>query len=112
LTQSSRSLGRILEEPKFLQLVAEIRGADVALANLEMVIHEFKGYAQQDSGGTYMAARPEVATELAWAGFDMVGHANNHTFDLSPGSKSNGKEGGNGIWLCPDTPNGFNPGLP
>ncbi|MGH7831643.1 MAG: CapA family protein, partial [Candidatus Binatia bacterium] len=70
-----------LDEPEFLRLVAEIRGADVALANLEMLIHDFKGYAQRNSGGTYLAARPKIAKELAWAGFDMVGHANNHTFD-------------------------------
>jgi poly-gamma-glutamate synthesis protein (capsule biosynthesis protein) len=28
-----------------------------------------------------MASPPEIASELAWAGFDMVAHANNHTFD-------------------------------
>ena len=39
----------------FLGLIEEIRDADVAIANLETVIHEFKGHAQADSGGTYMA---------------------------------------------------------
>ena len=68
-------------DPGFLQLVEEIRGADVAIANLETVIHEFKGFAQRDSGGTYMASPPAVAGELRWAGFDMLAHANNHAFD-------------------------------
>ncbi|MGH6692074.1 MAG: CapA family protein, partial [Gammaproteobacteria bacterium] len=56
---------------------------DVAVANLEMLIHEFKGYPQSvvDGLGDHMAARPIIAKELAWAGFDMVGHANNHTYD-------------------------------
>jgi poly-gamma-glutamate synthesis protein (capsule biosynthesis protein) len=68
-------------DPAFLQLIEEIRGADVAVANLETVIHEFKGFAQHDSGGTWMASPPAIAAELRWAGFDMLAHANNHAFD-------------------------------
>jgi poly-gamma-glutamate capsule biosynthesis protein CapA/YwtB (metallophosphatase superfamily) len=70
-----------LRDAAFLKLIDEIRAADVAIANLETVIHEFKGYAQADSGGTYMASPPQIAAELKWAGFDMLAHANNHTFD-------------------------------
>jgi poly-gamma-glutamate synthesis protein (capsule biosynthesis protein) len=33
------------------------------------------------SGGTYMRAEPELAKELAWAGFDIGSLANNHTGD-------------------------------
>ncbi len=69
------------KEAEFMQLVEAIRGADAAIVNLEMMIHDYKGYAQADSGGTYMSARPVIAKELAWAGFDMCGNANNHTFD-------------------------------
>jgi len=69
------------EEVEFLRLVEAIRGADVAVVNLEMLLHDFGGYGQADSGGTYMGARPVIAEELAWAGFDMCGNANNHTFD-------------------------------
>ncbi len=69
------------DDPNFLKLIGEIRAADVAIVNLETLIHEFRGYAQADSGGTYMAAPPEIAGEIRWAGIDMVGHANNHTFD-------------------------------
>lgn len=68
-------------DPAFKRLVDEIRAADVSIANLETVIHEFKGYPQRDSGGTHLASPPAIATELKWAGFDMVAHANNHTFD-------------------------------
>jgi poly-gamma-glutamate capsule biosynthesis protein CapA/YwtB (metallophosphatase superfamily) len=68
-------------DPAFQQLVDEIRGADVAIANLETVIHEFKGFAQHTSGGTWMASPPAIAGELRWAGFDMLTHANNHAFD-------------------------------
>jgi poly-gamma-glutamate synthesis protein (capsule biosynthesis protein) len=68
-------------DPAFLALVDAIRGADVALVNLELVLNDFDTYAQADSGGGHMAARPAMAAELAWAGVDMVAHANNHTFD-------------------------------
>jgi poly-gamma-glutamate capsule biosynthesis protein CapA/YwtB (metallophosphatase superfamily) len=68
-------------DPGFLALVDTIRAADVALVNLELVLHEFKGYAQADDSGGYMAARSGIAAELAWAGVDLVAHANNHTFD-------------------------------
>jgi len=69
------------DEPEFVQLIERVRGADAAITNLEMLLHTYKGYAQANSGGTYMAAEPAIARELAWAGFDMVGNANNHTFD-------------------------------
>ena len=68
-------------DPAFLRLIEEIRAADISIANLETVIHEFKGYAQRDSGGTHMASPPAIAAELKWAGFDMAIHANNHAFD-------------------------------
>jgi poly-gamma-glutamate capsule biosynthesis protein CapA/YwtB (metallophosphatase superfamily) len=67
-------------DPGFLALVDEIRAADAALVNLELVLHE-NGYPQADTSGGYMAARPAIAAELAWAGVDLVAHANNHTFD-------------------------------
>jgi poly-gamma-glutamate capsule biosynthesis protein CapA/YwtB (metallophosphatase superfamily) len=68
-------------DPAFLKLVHEIRAADVAVVNLETLFHEYKGYAQADSGGIWMASRPEIAGELAWAGFDLFAAANNHSFD-------------------------------
>jgi poly-gamma-glutamate synthesis protein (capsule biosynthesis protein) len=70
-----------VRDSDFLGLIDTIRGADAAIANLETVIHEFKGHAQADSGGTYMASPPQIAAELKWAGFDMLAHANNHSFD-------------------------------
>ena len=70
-----------VREPSFLSLIDAIRAADVAIANLETVIHDFKGHAQADAGGVYMASPPVIAAELKWAGFDMLSHANNHAFD-------------------------------
>jgi len=70
-----------VDDAAFLGLIDTIRGADVAVVNLETVIHEFKGHAQADCGGAYMASPPQIAAELKWAGFDMLAHANNHSFD-------------------------------
>jgi poly-gamma-glutamate synthesis protein (capsule biosynthesis protein) len=70
-----------VDAPEFCALVARMRAADVTIINLETVIHSFKGYAQANSGGTWTASPPIIAGELAWAGVDMVSHANNHAFD-------------------------------
>ena len=69
------------DHPDFLRLIGEIRAADAAIVNLETLIHSYRGYPQADSGGTYMTSPPVIADELVWAGIDLVGHANNHTFD-------------------------------
>jgi poly-gamma-glutamate capsule biosynthesis protein CapA/YwtB (metallophosphatase superfamily) len=75
------------QEPAFLRMVETIRGADVAFTNLEILLHEYEPdvIPASQSGGTYMAARPQMAQELAWAGFDVVSMANNHTMDYSVG---------------------------
>lgn len=70
-----------IADPDFVRLVAEIRAADISIVNLETVVHEFRGHAQADSGGDYMASPPSIAGELKWAGFDMASAANNHAFD-------------------------------
>ena len=76
------------EEPEFLGLIDMARDADIAITNLEMLIHTYKGYAQANSCGTYMAASPEITDDLVWAGIDMVSNANNHTFDYHRRSRN------------------------
>lgn len=74
-------------EPEFLELVERIREATVGFVNLEVLFHDYgpEIIPAAASGGTYMAARPELARELAWMGFDMVSRANNHTMDYGIG---------------------------
>ncbi len=73
-------------EPGFLGLVERIRSADAAFTNLEVLLHTYEeGYPAAHSGGTWMAAEPGLAKELAWAGFDLVSRANNHTMDYGVG---------------------------
>ncbi|MEZ5758809.1 MAG: CapA family protein [Emcibacteraceae bacterium] len=69
------------KEPEFLKMIDLIRGADMAFTNLEMLFHDYEMYPMAESGGTYMRGEPKLAKELAWAGFDMVSRANNHTGD-------------------------------
>jgi poly-gamma-glutamate synthesis protein (capsule biosynthesis protein) len=58
-----------------------IRKADVAFTNFETLIHDFTAPGAQQSGGTYMGSPRFVTDELAWAGFDLLGLANNHAND-------------------------------
>jgi poly-gamma-glutamate capsule biosynthesis protein CapA/YwtB (metallophosphatase superfamily) len=71
----------IYREPSFLKLIDLVRGADVAFTNLEMLFHDFEPYPMNESGGTYMRAEPAIVKDVAWAGFDIVARANNHTGD-------------------------------
>jgi poly-gamma-glutamate synthesis protein (capsule biosynthesis protein) len=71
----------VYTEPPFTKMIELIRGADVAFANLEMLFHDYEPYPMTQSGGTYMRADPALAKEIAWAGFDIVGRANNHGND-------------------------------
>jgi poly-gamma-glutamate synthesis protein (capsule biosynthesis protein) len=74
----------VYDEPEFLSIVERIRRADVAFTNIEMLFHDYESHPMASSGGTYMRAQPELAKELAWAGFDLGGLANNHSGDYGP----------------------------
>ena len=76
----NRSLS-VYDEPQYLEMIEVLRGADVAVTNLETVLHNFEPYPMAESGGTWMRSDPKMANELAWAGIDMVARANNHTGD-------------------------------
>ena len=71
----------VYEEPEFIEMIELIRGADVAFTNLEVLLHDYEVWPAHQSGGTWMRADPAMAKELAWAGFDLVSMANNHTGD-------------------------------
>lgn len=71
----------VYREPEFLAMIDLIRRADVAFTNLEVLLHDYEPFPMHESGGTYMRSDPAMAGELAWAGFDMVSMANNHTGD-------------------------------
>lgn len=69
------------QEEKFLELIELIRKADVAYGNLEGTLHDKKGYPAPKGGDMNIMAEPFMADELEWAGFDIMGMANNHSMD-------------------------------
>jgi poly-gamma-glutamate synthesis protein (capsule biosynthesis protein) len=65
----------------FVDTLDLIRDADVAVANLEAPITA-GGRKRLSVPGDYIyRAPPESANALAWAGFDVLGLANNHALD-------------------------------
>ena len=59
-----------------------VRGADAAVTNLETLFHDYRSPAMP----VFPALRsdPRLARDLARAGFDLVGRANNHALDYGP----------------------------
>jgi poly-gamma-glutamate capsule biosynthesis protein CapA/YwtB (metallophosphatase superfamily) len=70
------------EAPGFESMLKVIRDADVAFTNFETLVHDFSIPGAALSGGTYMGSPAYVLDELEWAGFDIMGLANNHTGDF------------------------------
>ena len=65
-------------------LVKLLRDADVAFGNFETSVLDLKTTKASpgaESGGTWMLGAPAIVPDLAKMGFDIVGHANNHTVD-------------------------------
>jgi len=75
---------RVFREPAFQTLVERVREADVSIANLEFLFHDYES-SWNWSRGTYTRAHPSMLDELKWMGFDAVSTANNHAFDFSEG---------------------------
>ena len=71
-------------EPHFLKLVDILRKADVSIANLEFLFHDYES-TWQWTGGTYTRSDPRNLNELKWMGIDVALTANNHAFDFSEG---------------------------
>ena len=72
------------KEPQFLKLVDILRKADVSIANLEFLFHDYES-SWQWTGGTYTRSDPKNLEELKWMGLDALLTANNHSFDFSEG---------------------------
>lgn len=73
---------RSFKEPHFLKLVEVLRDADVSIANLEFLFHDFEG-SWQWTRGTYTRSVPTNLDELTWMGIDAVSTATNHAYDWS-----------------------------
>ena len=75
---------RAFREPEFLKLVELLRGADLSIANLEFLFHDYE-HSWQWTRGTYTRSDPKNLNELKWMGINAVLTANNHSYDFSEG---------------------------
>jgi len=66
-------------------IVSAFQTADVSIANLEMIFHDFESPPAVTGPGVKMRASPDIAEELEWAGFDLLTVSNNHVMDYSHG---------------------------
>jgi poly-gamma-glutamate capsule biosynthesis protein CapA/YwtB (metallophosphatase superfamily) len=73
------------EDPGFGALIHLLRSADVRFANLEGTLHEFQGFPQAASGGTYVCGHPRLLDDLKAMGFNLYSAANNHMVDWGEG---------------------------
>jgi poly-gamma-glutamate synthesis protein (capsule biosynthesis protein) len=71
----------IHSDPRLLKLIKLIRAADAAYTNLEVLFHDYEPAPASESGGTYVRADPALVNDLVWAGFNLIGRANNHAGD-------------------------------
>ena len=73
-----------LKQPQFLKLVEILRGADCLYGNCEMVLAdpESGGHPMPEGAALSVVSDAKIADELAWMGFDIMGTANNHTWDF------------------------------
>ncbi|RUX10380.1 CapA family protein, partial [Mesorhizobium sp. M8A.F.Ca.ET.059.01.1.1] len=72
------------QESGFGDVVKILRDADTTFGNLEVNafdIRSFNGYPQAEYGGAYHLSLPEVGQDLKAMGFNILGRANNHSFD-------------------------------
>ena len=72
------------DEPEFLSALKLLRESDVTYAHLEMNLGEYEELdwpAKGDWLGSYMMAEPKIASELKWAGVDIMSLAHNHSLD-------------------------------
>lgn len=69
-------------EPKFLELRDLLHSADVRFTNAEMLFHNYEDPPTFRPGGTYMRCDPRYIEDLMWLGINIVGTANNHSYDF------------------------------
>ncbi len=55
--------------------------ADIRFTNFELQVHDFEVAPSAVSGGTWVAARPGVITDLKWLGLNLFAGATNHSLD-------------------------------
>lgn len=68
-------------DPSCLALKEIFEQADIRFTNFELQVHDFEVSPSAVSGGTWVAARPDVIKDLKWLGLNMFAGATNHSLD-------------------------------
>jgi poly-gamma-glutamate synthesis protein (capsule biosynthesis protein) len=72
-----------IKDPRFINLVELLRGADCTYANCETTFFDAgKGFPAWKTIDPNQFCQPWGADELQWMGIDLVSLANNHTMDF------------------------------
>lgn len=77
----------VYDEPRFRDIVDLVRSADVSIANLETIFHDYEddAFPTPTPSGSFMRADPGLIEDLKWFGFDILSTANNHSLDFMYG---------------------------
>ena len=78
----AHDLGHMMTDASFADVVALLRGADVATGNLEGIIVDGRTFTGSRMGGH--GAEPGAADSIKDMGFDLVARPNNHGNDFGP----------------------------
>jgi poly-gamma-glutamate capsule biosynthesis protein CapA/YwtB (metallophosphatase superfamily) len=68
-------------EPQFEGLLKLLRDSDAAVANLEMLFHNYEMSWQYKGAASFQVSNPRNLDDLKWMGVDVVTTATNHAFD-------------------------------
>ena len=72
----------VFREEEFLSAINIIRNADAAFTNCETTFHNYESFPMKTRGfGTLLSAKPFLAEELKWVGFNLVALPNSHMVD-------------------------------
>jgi len=82
----TRRLRGAIDSGYLSSLTDVTHAAELAVANLETLLHDYSSPASAVSGGTWLRAEPAVAGELREIGFTMLARANNHALDFGAGA--------------------------
>ena len=86
VTGDSLAVKRLCTASSQMQEIRNLfASSDVCFTNLETSIHRYEPeiYPSRFSGGDWVAAPPEVLSDMKWLGFNLFGIPNNHSLDWS-----------------------------
>src|SRR5699024_11348995 len=62
----------VAADDSFMKVASEISECDIALGNLETVLHDYQFPPAAESGGSWMRCPPSIAGSLKGIGFSML----------------------------------------